>query len=1226
MDSKDNPGYSSLLIKRGIKGLGDDYYLLWKVLQEILGREWFQKVFLERKDQKRYGIDYNAIDEIVGELNKIIIQNKPNLIGFLAGPNAAFVDCIVQTFSKQKKEAEEELYKRENLDRDLIYVLPDEKKILKKRQKLLMNSVNPAQVAKKSEDDQGSNNSGFEIEGLNEQDMIQTHSKLTITNSSSLNTHGKSLREKLESPIDLNYERVVLEGLSLEDIRKQNLKFKKRENMLLNELKNLQREKYSAKKRIYVLEKRYDQCVEFIRESMKKMKINWEGESFAKKLFKLKEVDGDALRRAGVDRAIKKGKTELLAKLVIHSTAHNSRIHKSTNTNTDQYTDLSKDSDLVLWVTAKLKRLKKREASYLSKSRMRSMSKSRTGKSSQYTMRSGLTSLRRKREKRKKTKKSSVSGIEEVRHNRSLEARRILDKSYDSKNDEVSEIITTENKSMIQVSPRKNIGLGGKSDMSIKKNKNKNGNERVYNSGEIKPSFEKTPSFNNPYGVDPDSQKEINTIESSINSEGGKNLTIQNTQSRFVKGKNGKNEDGKKTGNKKNEKGAKSEKNNAKSQKSGKNDEVIFNNNRNSISTQKNKSQFSYNKKSEGTKNDVSQNTNQNSVNNSSQNRTNPGYITSGTLSALNQTLLQNKTEDEFTLKNHNGDVEEIKKSFEKYMEKWEKKNKKKKIPNKEIERLINKAVRRFEKFKSMKRKKNLLMNLMNTVEITGRVEGDDQFIQATNFIPTGEIPLEDEESDYPGKGNPIIDALRMNKDSHTSIAITGRSNETEMRRNIEKAKREMMIRKLRELRMLDKKRFKIDEKKGKKKKNKGMDAETIRQLETERGRKIEDKIKKAFKENSQNEILNLKKNVNLHSSDLYKSDRELSVELQSGEIIALDSKKISDETQSKNIQTSSRGNNKYILNPQYQPANNFLPKINSRGALNHSNNQYSPRFKEEKYHHYSPQRELSKKLRKLERDYDQANNNANVQNVHERLHNEHVVREIILNEKRVLIEKYEETKWTMNLLDQGVILYDINGVTLVYDTDTSKTYLDIRKAVKNFKDTENKFDYEMLKRDPRPTYVTELNDKILRDVKKEFYEVNSFQIDSRNTNNYIPVEQMMDGEMGITLNSLSLVIHKIFNQIYGLKEKMDKKTQTNAAAVILNSIERRKKMEYLIRGVRGVRNVKNKMKRRTTVSDEKEDHNFPNQNQSFAEERQFMTEVKRGDVRGRSLDVQKGY
>jgi hypothetical protein len=98
MDGRDNPGFSSILIKRGIAGLKGDRHMVWKVLQECLGRDWYHRVLLKRENNKHYGIDYTAMDEILSELNKIAIRSNPKMIDFLSGPNAEFIHCIVETF------------------------------------------------------------------------------------------------------------------------------------------------------------------------------------------------------------------------------------------------------------------------------------------------------------------------------------------------------------------------------------------------------------------------------------------------------------------------------------------------------------------------------------------------------------------------------------------------------------------------------------------------------------------------------------------------------------------------------------------------------------------------------------------------------------------------------------------------------------------------------------------------------------------------------------------------------------------------------------------------------------------------------------------------------------------------------------------------------------------------------------------------------------------------
>jgi hypothetical protein len=66
----------------------------------------------------------------------------------------------------------------------------------------------------------------------------------------------------------------------------------------------------------------------------------------------------------------------------------------------------------------------------------------------------------------------------------------------------------------------------------------------------------------------------------------------------------------------------------------------------------------------------------------------------------------------------------------------------------------------------------------------------------------------------------------------------------------------------------------------------------------------------------------------------------------------------------------------------------------------------------------------LSKNMRKIESNFSKVSQmNNKKENVHQRLFSDHIVKEVILNEKKNLLEKFEETRWTMDLLDQGVLL-----------------------------------------------------------------------------------------------------------------------------------------------------------------------------------------------------------
>jgi hypothetical protein len=62
--------------------------------------------------------------------------------------------------------------------------------------------------------------------------------------------------------------------------------------------------------------------------------------------------------------------------------------------------------------------------------------------------------------------------------------------------------------------------------------------------------------------------------------------------------------------------------------------------------------------------------------------------------------------------------------------------------------------------------------------------------------------------------------------------------------------------------------------------------------------------------------------------------------------------------------------------------------------------------------------------MRKIESNFQKVNQlNGQNESVHQRLFSDHIVKEVILNEKKNLLEKFEETRWTMDLLDQGVLL-----------------------------------------------------------------------------------------------------------------------------------------------------------------------------------------------------------
>lgn len=119
-NSKD-PAYASLLMKRVFLLLQNDNHMLWKILQENLGREWFHKPFLHRNLNYKYHIDYEPLDKIIGDLVKIVIGNTPNDTSKIASTQDCLVlSYMVEAFHNQKAFYTKELQKKDQFEQRLL--------------------------------------------------------------------------------------------------------------------------------------------------------------------------------------------------------------------------------------------------------------------------------------------------------------------------------------------------------------------------------------------------------------------------------------------------------------------------------------------------------------------------------------------------------------------------------------------------------------------------------------------------------------------------------------------------------------------------------------------------------------------------------------------------------------------------------------------------------------------------------------------------------------------------------------------------------------------------------------------------------------------------------------------------------------------------------------------------------------------------------------------------
>ena len=108
--SSKNPAYASILVKKMISLLGSDRHMVWKVIQENFGKEWFHSVFLDRSLNHKYNIDYEAIDQLVPKLNRIVVKNSPNDIAkLLTDSNSLLLNILIETFQQQKEDLEREV-------------------------------------------------------------------------------------------------------------------------------------------------------------------------------------------------------------------------------------------------------------------------------------------------------------------------------------------------------------------------------------------------------------------------------------------------------------------------------------------------------------------------------------------------------------------------------------------------------------------------------------------------------------------------------------------------------------------------------------------------------------------------------------------------------------------------------------------------------------------------------------------------------------------------------------------------------------------------------------------------------------------------------------------------------------------------------------------------------------------------------------------------------------
>jgi hypothetical protein len=298
LESEDNPALASILVFKAYGLMKENPYVLWKVLQEKLGGQWFVDVLIDRSKNHKYAIDYEPIEDILPTLNKLLIKHKPEKIDFMAGENGDFIKYVVETFQEQMSVCWKSVVDKESLidqmHRETITFVHRERKRSDERRD------DDGYEPKTSEDDP-----------------------------------RKEWEEAKTREIDM---------------------YKKKISILVSELKNLQSDIVAQSHLNIILEKRFNLILLTFKDVFQKVGSELDLKNFKNNLDALRKVDAKTLQTLGIDKALATKKIELLAKLVIQNTAVKHSANKSTSTNTQTYTDLIYDDvELMGTLIAKIK-------------------------------------------------------------------------------------------------------------------------------------------------------------------------------------------------------------------------------------------------------------------------------------------------------------------------------------------------------------------------------------------------------------------------------------------------------------------------------------------------------------------------------------------------------------------------------------------------------------------------------------------------------------------------------------------------------------------------------------------------------------------------------------------------------------------------------------------------------------------------------------------------------
>lgn len=267
-NSKD-PAYASLLLRRVVQLVQADNHMVWKLLQENLGREWFYRPVLDRSLNYKYHIDYEALDSVLGDLCTVVLGNEPRDYTKIASNN----DCLLlgymaQAFSQQKK-----YYTKELLRKDDNWEI----KILEKQPVSGKESVAAEEQIHSSHNDR--------------RQSVKSNALGGEFNLSNEAHEGNSYRDG---------------GHPLQGTVK----------MLVNEIRNLRTEKHSISNSYEVLKTEFQVLEKYLQELTEAAGVAKEGTTMVQMLGKVRKLDQQVLVKNNFAKVLSQGKTETIARMV----------------------------------------------------------------------------------------------------------------------------------------------------------------------------------------------------------------------------------------------------------------------------------------------------------------------------------------------------------------------------------------------------------------------------------------------------------------------------------------------------------------------------------------------------------------------------------------------------------------------------------------------------------------------------------------------------------------------------------------------------------------------------------------------------------------------------------------------------------------------------------------------------------------------------------------------